>query len=271
MASFSGAFGALGNKGGLPLNFKRRLSGSEGLRRRIRGGNMRGTQKFGDARARAAAVCFVKRGWSNLHQQCHDDSVRAERTQYSAARCSIVASATDSNCGTSFELDGWGTSFLFLCDMALLPLLTCKWWLNVISKKKTKYTLKTARPSYLLPSLICCVFLFSSCFIQPDLLCSSGHVMVHLGHFTFPLCQENLILFLLMAWPLSLGARRHSFPFSPPTLSQRPSPTCRHLCFCPASFPHQPPTNSYHTYTSSWHMCLWLCENTTLCFTWPLS
>lgn len=86
--------------------------------------------------------------------------------------------------------------------------------------------------------------------------------MVHSGQFTFPLCLKSYLVFTygLSAEPLGVLT---FFSLSPPTLPQRPSHTCRHLCFCPASC--LPPTPLTHTWFGrSRHPCLWLCQSTPL-------
>lgn len=78
----------------------------------------------------------------------------------------------------------------------------------------------------------------------------------------FPFAKKSYLVFTcgLTAEPLGVLT---FFSLSSPALTQRPSHTCRHLCFCPASCLSQNPAPP-SLVGSSRHLCLWVCQHTPL-------
>lgn len=155
---------------------------------------------------------------------------------------------------------------LFLWHGAVSIPDRCKGWLKMI-----KCICKIPWPFYLLPSLICCVFLFKPLFYLawPLLLFRSCYGSLRPLYLS-PL-PKSLILFLLMAWLLSLWACWHSFPFLPPAPCLRgpvtPADTCAFVLLYAS---HKPPALHALGWFSS-YPCLWLCWSTVHCFTWLFS
>lgn len=123
--------------------------------------------------------------------------------------------------------------------------LTCRFhcWHIYTTAKNDKTQSTSAWPFYLLSSLICHVSSFFSFFFNSTSFALQVMLWFTQVNLPFPFARKPYLVFTYGLSAEPLGVLTFFF-LSTPALPQRPSHTCRHLCFCPALCLLNPPPSA---------------------------
>lgn len=198
--------------------------------------------------ARKAHLFCQKWGWSNLYYQSNNDSCRTESVGGGAARF-VRVSSIDCTGNSTWE---YLTTHIFvvLPDIMLIPLLSCKWWLNDKQSWYNMYTQGSLTFLPLAPSYLSC-FPLPPCFFfflaWPFLLSRSCYGSLRSVYLSFFALKSYLVFtYSLTAEPLG---NRHSFPFLSEPVT--PADTCAFVLLPPTI----PPPSTHWLGVVGTHAC----------------